>query len=161
MPRAYATARAPPAVSHLLVAPSVGTGLTNVPALRKEDAQEEDEEGDAGADPAVEDVGRRLVEERLVLLREGQSVGGGHGCGRQPLVWQRTLCNLFVCVVTLLKGVVCSSGASIVEERPGSAPGEFINDAESRVATDRSERVPESVADGLLVEKLARSGCWK
>ena len=49
-----------------------GWALTDVPALRKEDAQEEDEEGDAGADPAIEDVGRRLVEERLVLLRECQ-----------------------------------------------------------------------------------------
>lgn len=149
----------------------MGTVLTNVPALRKEDAQEEDEEGDAGADPAVEDVGRRLVEERLVLLRECQFAAGMDAAGScdatavggplVPLVWQRTLCNLFVCVVTLLKGVVCSSGASIVEKRPGSAPGEFINDADARVATDRSERVPESVAGGRLVEKLARSGCWK
>jgi hypothetical protein len=46
-----------------------GKRLTDVPALRKEHAQEEDEEGDAGADPAVEDVRRRLVEERLVVLR--------------------------------------------------------------------------------------------
>lgn len=34
----------------------------DVPALRDEDADEEEEDGDAGADPPVEDKGRRLVE---------------------------------------------------------------------------------------------------
>jgi hypothetical protein len=36
--------------------------------LRDEDADEEEEEGDAGADPAVEDEGGRLVEKGLILL---------------------------------------------------------------------------------------------
>jgi hypothetical protein len=42
--------------------------LTDVPALGQEHPEEEYEQGDAGAEPAVQDVGGRLVEERLVLL---------------------------------------------------------------------------------------------
>ena len=158
-------------VSHLLVGDGGGGcagrgwALTNVPALRKEHAQEEDKEGDAGADPAVEDVGRRLVEERLILLRACQFGMYATAVGI-ILVWQRTLCSLFVCVVTLLKGVVCSSGASIVEKREAMRR-EFINDADARLATDRSERVAESVAAGWSRSWLgAGVGCkvvewWK
>lgn len=64
MPRAYATVR--------LLASSLGYGVTNqltdVPALRDKDAQEKEEEANGGADPSVEDVRCRLVEEGLVVL---------------------------------------------------------------------------------------------
>ena len=40
----------------------------DVPPLRDEDTDEKEEEGDAGADPTVEDEGGRLVEKGLVLL---------------------------------------------------------------------------------------------
>lgn len=64
MPRAYATA--------WLLASSPGytipKRLTDIPALRDKDAQEKEEEADGGADPSVEDVGGRLVEEGLVVL---------------------------------------------------------------------------------------------
>jgi hypothetical protein len=43
-------------------------GRTDIPALGDKDAQEEDDQADAGADPAVEDVGGGFVEEGLVLL---------------------------------------------------------------------------------------------
>lgn len=36
--------------------------------MRDKDAQEKQEEADGGADPSVEDVGGRLVEEGLVVL---------------------------------------------------------------------------------------------
>lgn len=45
-----------------------GGQLTDVPALRKEHAEEEDEQGDGGADPAVENERSRPVEEGLVML---------------------------------------------------------------------------------------------
>lgn len=41
----------------------------DVPALGDDDTEEEKDEGDAGADPSVEDEGGRLVEESLVSLR--------------------------------------------------------------------------------------------
>lgn len=72
---------------------------TNVPALRKQDAQEEEEEGGAGAEPSVEDKGRGLVEEGLVMLFVPVSV-------RRPRdEAARTLWSLDVCAVTLAKAV--------------------------------------------------------
>lgn len=41
---------------------------TNVPALRQQDAEEEDHEEDTRADPPVHEVGCGLVKEGLVLL---------------------------------------------------------------------------------------------
>lgn len=37
--------------------------LTDVPALRDEDSDEEEEKGKTGSDPSVEDEGSRLVKE--------------------------------------------------------------------------------------------------
>ena len=138
MPRAYATAGAGLLVSmsgRWLVERIGGARRTDIPALREKHARKEDEQAEAGADPAVEDIGRRLVEERLVLLQativsttEGHKVAE---CGVAPSrrntgtttattkkEEKRTLPNLFVCAVTVLKGVVCSSGASIVKGDP-------------------------------------------
>jgi len=64
MPRAYATVWLS-ASSLVYVIPKQ---LTDVPALRDKDAQEKEEQTDGGADPSVEDVGCRLVEEGLVVL---------------------------------------------------------------------------------------------
>lgn len=47
------------------------TGLlepTDIPALRHEDAQEEQAQGHGAANPSVEDKWRRLVQKSLVLL---------------------------------------------------------------------------------------------
>lgn len=41
----------------------------NVPALCDEHPHEEEKQGDAGANPSVRDIGRRLIEECLVLLK--------------------------------------------------------------------------------------------
>src|SRR3569833_239380 len=67
MPSAYAT-------FWVLLAKTYATGLwrreppTNVPALRQEHPEEEDEQRDAGADPSIENVRCRLIEESLVSL---------------------------------------------------------------------------------------------
>lgn len=41
---------------------------TNVPSLCDKDADEEEDEGDASTDPAVQHIRRGLVKERLILL---------------------------------------------------------------------------------------------
>lgn len=90
-------------------------GLTDVPALCEEDAEEEEEQRDTRADPPVEDVGRRLVEERLVLLPAGL-VTAGRATQGMPL-WllsQRTLWSLLVCALTVPNGDVGSLSAFIV-----------------------------------------------
>lgn len=46
----------------------MGGARTDIPALREKDAEEEEEEQDAGADPSVEDEGSRLIQECLVFL---------------------------------------------------------------------------------------------
>ncbi len=52
-----------------MAAPGEGIGRrTDIPSLSKKDAQEEEEQGDAGADPSVQHKGRRLVQEGLVML---------------------------------------------------------------------------------------------
>lgn len=42
---------------------------TNVPALRDDDADDEEDENAAGAEPSVEDKGCGLIQEGLELLR--------------------------------------------------------------------------------------------
>ena len=66
MPSAYATI----ALLAFPKVPAQHSGrLTDIPALRHEDAQEEQAEADNGADPSVEDMRCRLIKERLVMLQ--------------------------------------------------------------------------------------------
>lgn len=52
----------------------------DVPSLRDKDADKEEDEGDAGGDPAVQHVGRGLVQKSLVLSLK---LGGVDGNGRK------------------------------------------------------------------------------
>lgn len=64
----------------------------DIPSLSKKDAQEEEEQGDAGADPSVQHKGRRLVQEGLVMsldlgrVRRDAREGGLIGLRRVHLV---------------------------------------------------------------------------
>ena len=42
--------------------------LTDIPSLGEQDAEEEEEQGNAGTDPAVKDKRRRLIQQSLILL---------------------------------------------------------------------------------------------
>lgn len=67
MPRAYATVKRLEACFGFRK--SHRGSRTDIPALRHEDAHEEEDEANAGTDPSVQDKGRRPVQESLVLLR--------------------------------------------------------------------------------------------
>ncbi len=79
--------------------------------MRDEDAQEEDDETNAGANPSVQDVRCRLVEERLVLLEIILSASfiAVVSCPSR----RRTLWSLLLWAVKVPKGVAGSSIGSI------------------------------------------------
>lgn len=115
MPRAYATA-----IQHVrhefeLEVRSEEV-LTDIPSLGEENAEEEDEQGNARTDPAVQDERRRLIQQGLILLQICISYGFAIARGHQG---QRTLWRFEVWAVTAAKGVCSGSGASMVASSQG------------------------------------------
>lgn len=83
---------------------------TNVPSLRKQDAQEEEEQADASCDPSVQDEGSRLVQEGLIMLQTVSSVVVD---GEMET---HTRWILDVWTLTASKGVCSGSGAFILNK---------------------------------------------
>jgi hypothetical protein len=108
-----------------------GTGettRTDVPSLREDDAQEEDEQKNTGANPAVCGVGSRGIEPGLIVLKPmGQhETGRWDKPARRCKEWEQlrrpgpltgkalTLVSLEVWAETAVKGDSLGSGTSMV-----------------------------------------------
>lgn len=113
------------------------TTRTDVPSLREDDAQEEDEEQNAGADPAICGVGSRGIEVGLIVLEPmcQHETGWWDKPMRRCKEWEElrrpgpltekalTLVSLEVWAETAVKGDSLGSGTSMVRGWEGKVRG--------------------------------------
>ncbi|GMF72044.1 unnamed protein product [Aspergillus oryzae] len=118
-------------VSLLVKEVKVDIVRTDVPALSEDDPQEEDNEKDDGADPAVGSERRRGIEKGLIFLGTVSDVPWAFtmscaGLRHLSPGIVRTLASFDVCAVTAVNGVCSGSGTSMAcvnKEKVGEEKG--------------------------------------